>query len=101
MIIQFNLIINIVILENLQNVKYWIKTNQNSEKEQEQKEDLDVEKNPQFNRYKVTQSYSRNKKSLEDDDNDIFSEEKGNLTMLRTGKKNIFFLINNFSFKTN
>ena len=64
-----------------QNIKYKKKTNQNSEKE-----DLDVKK-PQFNRYKVTQSYSANKKSLEDDDNDIFSEEKDNLTMLGIDKK--------------
>jgi hypothetical protein len=58
-------------------------------KTEDREEDLDIKK-PRFNRYNVTRLYSKtplNKKSLEDDENDIFSEEKDNLTILGTDKK--------------
>ena len=48
-------------------------------------EELDVEK-PQFNRYNVARP-SFNRKPIEDEDNDLFSEEKDDLTMLGTDKK--------------
>ena len=57
--------------------------------EQEETADFDVRK-PQFNRYNTTRTHSKlskNKKSLEDDDNDLFSEEKDDLTMVGTDKK--------------
>jgi hypothetical protein len=72
------------------NVKNRIQQNKNQEREME---DLDVKK-PQFNRYNVTQSRSRipyNKKPLQDDENDLFSEEKDDLTMLGTDKKAFSF----------
>ncbi|CAF1345369.1 unnamed protein product [Rotaria magnacalcarata] len=50
---------------------------------------LDIEK-PQFNKYTSTRFNSMksvNAKPIEDDDNDIFSEEKDNLTMFGTDKK--------------
>jgi hypothetical protein len=56
---------------------------------EDREEDLDIKK-PRFNRYNVTRLYSKtslNKKSLEDDENDIFSEEKNDLTILGTDKK--------------
>lgn len=58
-------------------------------KTEDREEDLDIKK-PRFNRYNVTRLYSKtslNKKSLEDDENDIFSEEKNDLTILGTDKK--------------
>ncbi|UJR15260.1 hypothetical protein I4U23_002215 [Adineta vaga] len=55
-----------------------------------QEDNLDDIK-PQFNKYKVTRSQSKissNMKTIEDDnDNDLFSEEKDDLTMLGTDKK--------------
>jgi hypothetical protein len=66
------------------NSKTRIQQNQYAEREKEE-EDLDVRK-PQFNRYNITRS-SFNKKSIEDDDNDLFSEEKDDLTMIGTDKK--------------
>ncbi|CAF0821603.1 unnamed protein product [Adineta steineri] len=45
---------------------------------------------PKFNRYNTTRLHSRNpskKKSIEDDEDDLFSEEKDNLTMLGTDTK--------------
>jgi len=57
--------------------------------QQNKNEDLDIEK-PRFNRYNVTRLQSKtpsHKKSLEDDENDIFSEEKDDLTILGTDKK--------------
>jgi hypothetical protein len=52
---------------------------------QREKEDLDVEK-PQFNRYNVVQP-SFKRKPIEDEENDLFSEEKDDLTMVGTDKK--------------
>jgi hypothetical protein len=67
------------------NFKKRIQQNKTDDRE----EDLDIKK-PRFNRYNVTRLYSKtslNKKSLEDDENDIFSEEKNDLTILGTDKK--------------
>jgi len=68
------------------NFKNQIQQNKNEKRE----EDLDIKK-PQFNRYNVTQLRSRipfNKRFLEEDnENDLFSEEKDDLTMLGTDKK--------------
>jgi hypothetical protein len=64
------------------NLKNRLQQNKYSKREEE---DLDVKK-PQFNRYNITRP-SFNKKSLEDDENDLFSEEKDDLTMLGTDKK--------------
>jgi hypothetical protein len=54
-----------------------------------EEEDLDVIK-PQFNRYNTTRSRSKvlsNTKPIEDEENDLFAEEKDDLTMLGTDKK--------------
>ncbi len=67
------------------NFKKRIQQNKTDDRE----EDLDIKK-PRFNRYNVTRLYSKtslNKKSLDDDENDIFSEEKDDLTLLGTDKK--------------
>jgi len=67
------------------NFKKRIQQNKNEDGE----EDLDIKK-PRFNRYNVTRLQSKtpsHKKSLEDDENDIFSEEKDDLTILATDKK--------------
>jgi len=56
---------------------------------EQREENLDVKK-PQFNRYNVTRLRSKvafNKKPIEDDENDLFAEEKDDLTMLGTDKK--------------
>lgn len=48
------------------------------------------ERKPQFNRYNTTRTHSKlstNKRSVEDDDHDLFSEEKDDLTMVGTDKK--------------
>ena len=62
---------------------------QEEEEDKRERDDLDARK-PRFNRYNISRTRSRfpqNKKSFEDDDNDIFSEEKDDLTMLGTDKK--------------
>jgi hypothetical protein len=62
------------------------RTQQNKHTEEQ---DLDIKK-PQFNRYNATRFGSKRsskRKSIEDDETDLFSEEKDNLTMLGTDKK--------------
>jgi hypothetical protein len=54
-----------------------------------QEQDLDDIK-PQFNRYNTNRLHSRKpskNKPIEDDENDLFAEEKDDLTMLGTDKK--------------
>ena len=61
----------------------------NKSKKEKAEEELDVNK-PQFNRYNVSRIHSTvstNKKFIEDDENDLFGEEKDDLTMLGTDKK--------------
>lgn len=62
----------------------------NSKKMTKEQVDFDL-KQPQFNRYNIARTHSKfpnNKKSFDhDDENDIFSEEKDDLTMLGTDKK--------------
>ncbi|CAF4092783.1 unnamed protein product, partial [Rotaria sp. Silwood1] len=67
------------------NFKNRIKQNKNKEEQ----ENFDVKK-PLFNRYNVTRLHSKtsfNKKPIEDDENDIFAEEKDDLTMVGIDKK--------------
>lgn len=60
-----------------------------SKNQTEEQKELDIQK-PRFNRYNVTKFNSKKtskKKSIDDDDNDIFTEEKDDLTMLGADRK--------------
>ncbi|CAF1303232.1 unnamed protein product [Rotaria sordida] len=64
--------------ERSSNFKNRLQQNKNKE------EDLDIKKS-RFNKYNINRLHS--KKSIDDDENDIFAEEKDNLTILGTDKK--------------